>query len=44
MYFQSNMYKWTPALVLSSEDLSYALETEDTCTKEVRKASEDIND
>lgn len=37
-------YVWTPALVLSSEDLSYALETEGKCTEEVRKASEDIND
>lgn len=35
---------WTPALVLSNENLSYALETEGTCTKEVRKASEDIKD
>lgn len=37
-------YIWTPVLVLSSENLSYALETEGTCTEEVRKASEDIND
>lgn len=36
-------YIWTPALVLSSEDLSYALETEGTCTEEARKANEDIN-
>lgn len=37
-------YIWTPVLVLGCENLSYALETEDSCTKEVRKASEDIND
>lgn len=46
-YTSSNQmcaYIWTPVLVLSSENLSYALETEGTYTEEVRKASEGIND